>query len=75
MVRSAVTIYIVYSARHPLGHLRQYNDIILSSYLTHVWTEGSDPGKEPCLLIRDLLLAPDFSLEISLSGCHIGRYF
>ena len=33
--------YTMYNlADHPLGRLKQYNVIVLSTYLSHIWTEG-----------------------------------
>ena len=34
-------VYIILSAGHPLAHLKHHIVIILSSYLTCIWTEGA----------------------------------
>ena len=44
-ILSGGPVYIVYnvqSAGHPLGRLKQHNVTILSTYLTHIWTEWCD---------------------------------
>ena len=35
--------------RHPLGRLKQHYVTTFSSYLTHIWTEGSVPQSTCCL--------------------------